>query len=88
MISFHNAVRGQDMKIVHRDDCRLIFQRGNRGLVGINKCGEVFSFSVNGFGRKDQTALDVLTQTRMTLTGGAVDFRIPARKAVMLLIQP
>lgn len=88
MISFHNAVRGQDMKVVHRDDCRLIFQRGNRGLVGINKCGEAFSFSVNGFGRKDQTALDVLTQTRMSLTGGAIDFRIPARKAVMLLIQP
>ncbi len=88
MIGFHNALRGQGMKVLHRDDCRIVFQRGDKGLVGINKCGEAFTFAVAGFGRKDQVALDVLSQNRSTLTGGSLDLRIPARSAIMLLLQP
>jgi alpha-amylase len=88
MIAFHNKLRGQDMKVLHRDDCRLVFQRGDKGLVGINKCGETFTFPVPALGRTGQTLLDVLSQTRMNLSGGSVDLRIPARTAVMILIQP
>jgi alpha-amylase len=88
MIGFHNKLRGQSMKVLYRDDCRLIFQRGDMGLVGINKCGEAFTFPVTAFGRKDQVLVDVLSQTRVTLTGGKLDFRLPPRAAVMMLIQP
>lgn len=39
MIRFHNAAHGSDMRVLSHSDCHLLFRRGDRGLVGINKCG-------------------------------------------------
>lgn len=39
MIAFHNQMRGEDMHMLAQGACFVIFRRGVRGLVGINKCG-------------------------------------------------
>jgi alpha-amylase len=38
MIEFHNGVQGQGMQIMANNDCILLFNRGYKGIVGINKC--------------------------------------------------
>lgn len=38
MIRFHEAAQGSDMQVLAHGDCHLVFRRGSRGLVGINKC--------------------------------------------------
>jgi alpha-amylase len=39
MIDFHNRMAGQDMRMLAAGACFVMFRRGVRGLVGINKCG-------------------------------------------------
>ncbi len=38
MIRFHDATQGSDMQVLAHGDCHLVFRRGSRGVVGINKC--------------------------------------------------
>ncbi|MEM9486175.1 MAG: alpha-amylase family glycosyl hydrolase, partial [Cyanobacteria bacterium P01_F01_bin.116] len=39
MIQFHNAVHGEGMVMLYESDTLLIFRRGNKGIVAINKGG-------------------------------------------------
>ena len=39
MIAFHNQMRGEDLRMLAQSACFVMFRRGVRGLVGINKCG-------------------------------------------------
>ncbi|WDE13760.1 alpha-amylase family protein [Thalassomonas haliotis] len=39
MLKFHNAVQGRSMQVISNNDCILLFQREELGIVGINKCG-------------------------------------------------
>lgn len=39
MIRFHNEVQGQGMQVMASNDCILMFNRGYKGIVAINKCG-------------------------------------------------
>jgi alpha-amylase len=47
MIGFHNALQGTDYSVLSHGSCHIIFRRGNAGIVGINKCGNVVNASVN-----------------------------------------
>lgn len=39
MIAFHNLMAGEDMRMLAQGACFVIFRRGVRGLVAVNKCG-------------------------------------------------
>lgn len=39
MVSFHNQMQGEDLRMLAQGACFVMFRRGVRGLVGINKCG-------------------------------------------------
>lgn len=47
MIGFHNANQGNDMQVLAHGACYLIYRRGNRGIVGINKCGSTVNVPVS-----------------------------------------
>jgi len=47
MIGFHNANQGSDMQVLSHSSCHLLFRRGNRGIVGINKCGSTVNSTIN-----------------------------------------
>ena len=38
LISFHNQLQGAPMSILSASDCYLLWKRGDKGLLGINKC--------------------------------------------------
>jgi len=40
MLKFHNAAQGRSMQVMSYNDCILLFQREEVGIVGINKCGD------------------------------------------------
>lgn len=84
MLAFHNTMAGEPMAMVSSSACHLLFRRGTRGLVGINKCGEPRALSVD----VDAHALrapgqfrEALTGAVMTLRGGDVTVTLPPRSA-------
>ncbi|MBM7072491.1 alpha-amylase family protein [Shewanella sp. 202IG2-18] len=40
MIKFHNATQGTQMHILSHDDCSIVFSRGSKGVLAINKCAQ------------------------------------------------
>jgi alpha-amylase len=84
MIGFRNAMRREDMQVLAAGACHLLFRRGQRGIVGINKCAEpvVVEVPVSG------TGLAPLQRYREVLAGGSLSidtslqtFVLPARSA-------
>ena len=47
MVKFHNASQGRSMRVMSNNDCILLFQREEIGIVGINKCGSGQDIWVN-----------------------------------------
>lgn len=82
MLRFHNAVHGTGTRVAWADDCVIVLERGNKGVVGINKCGHGF---------KEEVRFALSGEAKDTLSGKAVRFgggtplEIPARSAVMFL---
>lgn len=86
MIRFHNANQGNDMQMLAWSDCHLVFRRGNRGVVGINKCGSTANVPVNMSGSVlwwNVDYRDVLTGSVTRITQANHSFSIPARSARM-----
>jgi alpha-amylase len=89
MIGFHNAAQGNDMQVLSHGACHLIFRRGNRGIVAINKCGSTVNASVG----MSNSVLWWYTDYRDALGSGSVvnirsssyTFTLPARTARMWL---
>ena len=88
MIRFHNAAQGNDMQVLSSSDCHILFRRGSRGIVGINKCGSTVNTTVN----MNNSVLWWYTNYTDTLSGNVVNissssytFNLPARKARMWL---
>lgn len=84
MIGFRHAMRFEDMQVLSAGPCHLLFRRGQRGIVGINKCAEpvLATFDTAGSG------LRALHSYRELLAGGSlgIDFDrqaipLPARSA-------
>lgn len=87
MIGFHNAMQGQDMQVLSHDACHLLFRRGDRGIVGINKCGGAIETTVAMHGsvlwwHADYT--DALgSGSVVNIDSGSHTFRLPPRQARM-----
>ncbi len=88
MIRFHNAAQGSDMQVLSYGDCHLIFRRGSRGIVGINKCASTVNANVG----MDNSVLwwhtdyrDVLSAHTVRITSSNYTFSLPARTARMWL---
>ncbi|MGY0216403.1 alpha-amylase family protein [Endozoicomonadaceae bacterium StTr2] len=94
MISFHNAVQGQPMKIIGSGDCFLLFSRGHSdaaGVVGINKCRNAQEYWVNTHEHKffwNQPYVDVLNPAdKFEVKSQWHRLYIPPRTAKMWLRQ-
>jgi alpha-amylase len=88
MIRFHNAAHGTDMQVLSYSDCHLIFRRGNRGIVGINKCGTTVNASVGMSGSVlwwNTDYRDVLSTNIVRITSSNYTFSLPPRGARMWL---
>ncbi len=89
MIRFHNDNHGNDMQVLAHGSCHLIFRRGNRGIVGVNKCGHTVHATVD----MNNSVLWWHTPYRDVLDAGSVvsigsaayTFSLPPRRARMWL---
>ncbi|WP_189337898.1 alpha-amylase family protein [Photobacterium sanguinicancri] len=89
MVGFHNAMQGKTMEVMFSDKCMLIFKREKAGIVGINKCGEARSHTVDTSRYElnwHQAYRDVLSGDSETITSRYHTFTIPARTAKMMKI--
>lgn len=88
MIRFHNAAQGTDQQVLSFSDCHLLFRRGNRGIVGINKCGAAVNTTVsmnNSVLWWNTDYRDVLSTNVVRITSASHTFSLPARSARMWL---
>lgn len=89
MVRFHNAVQGSDQQVLSAGDCHLIFRRGNRGIVAINKCGNSVSVPVgmsNSVLWWNTDYRDVLDGTSVVrISSSTYTFNLPPRRARMWL---
>ncbi|MBT9310655.1 alpha-amylase family glycosyl hydrolase [Leptothoe kymatousa] len=86
MIDFHNRMQGKPMDVLAADECALLWRRGEDGIVGINKCGDERSFTVDtSFKLKwDHPYTDILTGNPLPeIQGPEYTFKLPARSASM-----
>ncbi|MGD8112188.1 alpha-amylase family protein [Vibrio sp. TRT 17S01] len=86
MLSFHNAMQGKTMTMLHSDKCTLLFKRGKEGVVGINKCGESRSITVDTYQHEFNWYVeykDVLSNATETVNSRYHVFTLPARTARM-----
>ena len=89
MLKFHNSMQGEPMTVVHSDQCTLVFKRGKAGVVGINKCGEAKSITVDTYQHEFNWNLaykDTLTGDTTVVTSRNHTFNIPARTARMWML--
>ncbi|MCW8333647.1 alpha-amylase family protein [Vibrio paucivorans] len=87
MLAFHNAMQGKPMTILASDQCTLLFKRAKDGIVGINKCGEARSITVDTYQHEFNWYVeykDVLSDTKQVITSRYHTFNLPARSAQML----
>jgi alpha-amylase len=89
MVRFHNTAQGTDQQVLSAGDCHLIFRRGDRGIVAINKCGNSVAVPVNmnnsvlWWNTDYRDALDSTNVVR--ITSGTYTFNLPPRRARMWL---
>ena len=91
MVGFHNALAGEPLAMVSASNCHLLFRRGDRALVGINKCGEPREFDVDLAAhplRSPARFRDALSTHALALDGGALRVTLPARSARLWLHEP
>lgn len=86
MIRFHNAVHGQPMAVLHESETMLVFRRGARGIVAINKAGfgQWAEFGTWGLGNPGAYR-DLIHGHVMNLTGDRFGLFVPPRTAQMWL---
>ena len=88
MIQFHNTVQGEPMVMLYESDELLVFRRGDRGIVAINKGGSErwLEFSTWGL-RNPGTYRDSIHGHEMELSGDRFTLYVPPRSAQMWLSQ-
>ncbi|WP_143872680.1 carbohydrate-binding module family 20 domain-containing protein [Catenovulum sediminis] len=85
MIKFHNQVQGQEMEVLSANGCAIYFRRGNIGLVGINKCGNSESHSLNVAALNVGTYTDQISGSTLNISGTNQTVSLPARSVRMWL---
>lgn len=87
MIGFHNAVHGDPMVILYESDVLLVFRRGHRGIVAINKAGSNQWASFNTWGLANPgTYHDQIHGYTMTVSGDWFTLFVPPRTAQLWLL--
>jgi alpha-amylase len=81
MIAFHNQVHGEPMVTVLADDDVIVFARGEKGLVAINKSVSVLVVDFQW--HKDMQ--DLLTGTEVSLEEGELNLVLDAKSSMMLI---
>ncbi len=87
MIRFHHATANEPLTVLASAPCHLLFSRGHRGLVGINKCGQAVDLELpvsadklwRGASYRDLLGSDVVNVAEST------HVTLPARSARMWL---
>lgn len=87
MIGFHNAVHGEPMVMLHEDSNCLVFRRGSKGIVAINKGGQWHNANIWSWGIKNPSTFKCqLHNHEMHLDGSSYfNLAIPPRTAQMWL---
>ncbi len=89
MLRFHNATAGHGLTMISASACHLLFRRGARGVVGINKCGEPRSFDIsteeNGL-PPGRIYRDVIAGDAVSIRGETLRVDVPARTARLWLL--
>ncbi len=81
-IKFHNAVHGTPMKLLEANSDLLVFSRGAKGYVLINKSNRAQNISL----RHPKSLADVLSkQTFEPDTSGKVEMMLPSLTSMLLL---
>ena len=91
MLGFHNALAGEPLAMLSSSNCHLLFRRGDRALVGINKCGEPRELDVDIDAhplRSPARFRDALSTHALALDGGPLKVTLPARSARLWLHSP
>ncbi|WP_337841257.1 alpha-amylase family protein [Rheinheimera sp.] len=90
MIRFHNAAQGNGMQVMGYNDCFLLFKRGKKGVVGINKCEQPVDFWVDSYAYEFnwyKNYSDVLAGNTFNVSSQWFKLTIPGRSARMWLEQ-
>ena len=90
MITFHNRMQGKPMEMLAADSCVLLWRRLEDGIVGINKCAEPRSVSVDTRFRFkwNHPYRESLTGSMLPeITGPIYTFQLPARTASLWMAQ-
>lgn len=81
MIMFHNYVHGEKMKMVEANDDLLVFTRGHKGIVIINKSVRSKSVSMNW----SSSVNDALTGRKVNAEGGVLRINVEPKSSMMLM---
>ena len=90
MVAFHNALAGEPMVMISTSTCHLLFRRGERALVGINKCGEARRLDIDLAQhplRAPGRYRDALSTHTLAANGGPLSVDLPPRSARLWLLQ-
>lgn len=86
MIQFHNAVQGEGMDMLYESDTLLVFRRGSKGIVAINKGGSNQWADFSTWGLKNPgTFKDLIHGYELQLSGNRFTLFVPPRTAQMWL---
>lgn len=85
MINFHNKVQGEPLWLLWESDGLLVFARGDRGIVAINKTGEWAHPDIWTWGLRWGNWRCQIHQHQMNLWGDRFNFAVPPRQAQMWL---
>lgn len=78
MIKFHNAVHGQPMSIIEGNDDMLVLQRGDKGIVILNKSTRQQSLSL----ATDSDWIDMISGAKITSN---TEVKVPAKSSMLLV---
>lgn len=87
MLTFHNAVHGTPQRSLYEDDGFLVFARGDRGIVALNKTAEWQHPRIWTWGLQQGRYRCCLHQLNMEVSGETFAFAIPPREAQLWLRQ-
>ncbi|MRR58308.1 MAG: alpha-amylase [Deltaproteobacteria bacterium] len=85
MIRFHNAVHGMPQRPLFEHDSFLVFARGDRGIVAINKSGQWQHPCIWTWGLRNGVYRCQIHGHEMQVSGECFSFAIPPRQAQMWL---
>lgn len=80
-IEFHNYVHGEEMKVIEASDDLLVFSRGTKGIVIINKSKRAQTLELNS----ERSWMDVLSKQHYPLSKQRVKLTVSGVSSLMLV---